>query len=470
MNFKDDFLRDANYAGKLRVYSSDITKLQFFVDLFLTISPALYIAYLNLGNDLFFEISNIIPFLFLLLLVLIILPKFSLYSSLRNKKIIDVFSKVTTAWASIISIFIIFLSIPEYEVIFNKNQQFFYSIFVLFIYIFNHIVIRLIFRLYRMRGGNSRNIIFYGDDKVFNKLINEVKSKSWMGLKVVAWFSDSKNEAKLGNQRHLYKGDLVEMKKWLKKNKIDSIYFSDSNLPKNLSLSKVIEFFGNIFIPVYFVPDWDHLSVIYDKENLGNLNVFKLWGDEYTIFTRLTKNIFDFIFSFFALLILSPILVLVSLLIYLSGTKKIIFKQTRYGLNGKKFYIYKFRTMYVNEDSRKIIKQAIKNDSRVTPLGKILRKWSIDELPQLINVIKGEMSIVGPRPHAVFHNEYYRNKVKGYMRRHSFKPGITGLAQINDLRGETSDDKKMEERINYDLDYLKNWSLFLDIKIIIKTF
>jgi putative colanic acid biosynthesis UDP-glucose lipid carrier transferase len=146
----------------------------------------------------------------------------------------------------------------------------------------------------------------------------------------------------------------------------------------------------------------------------------------------------------------------------------VIFKQRRYGLDGEEILVYKFRTMTVTEDGKSVV-QARKNDSRVTPLGAILRRTSLDELPQLINVLQGHMSIVGPRPHAVAHNELYRKLIKGYMVRHKVKPGITGWAQVNGFRGETDTLEKMQGRINFDLDYLRNWSLRLDIYIIFKT-
>jgi putative colanic acid biosynthesis UDP-glucose lipid carrier transferase len=146
----------------------------------------------------------------------------------------------------------------------------------------------------------------------------------------------------------------------------------------------------------------------------------------------------------------------------------VIFKQRRYGLDGQEILVYKFRSMSVTENGATVT-QATKNDSRITPLGAILRRTSLDELPQFVNVLQGRMSIVGPRPHAVAHNEMYRKLIKGYMVRHKVKPGITGWAQINGFRGETETLDKMQGRIDYDLDYLRNWSLRLDIRIILAT-
>jgi putative colanic acid biosysnthesis UDP-glucose lipid carrier transferase len=168
------------------------------------------------------------------------------------------------------------------------------------------------------------------------------------------------------------------------------------------------------------------------------------------------------------LLLLSPFMLLIALAVKLGSPGPVIFQQRRYGLDGQEILIYKFRSMTVTEDGSQI-EQARKNDARVTRLGAFLRKTSMDELPQFINVLQGRMSIVGPRPHAVAHNELYRPLIKSYMVRHKVKPGITGWAQVNGYRGETDSLEKMEARIRCDLDYLRNWSLRLDLYIIWKT-
>jgi putative colanic acid biosynthesis UDP-glucose lipid carrier transferase len=169
-----------------------------------------------------------------------------------------------------------------------------------------------------------------------------------------------------------------------------------------------------------------------------------------------------------ALIILFPLLLLVALLIKLSSPGPVIFKQRRYGLDGQIIDVYKFRTMTVTEDGPQI-QQATRGDSRITSIGRFLRRFSIDELPQLFNVLVGSMSLVGPRPHAVAHNEEYRRLIKGYMVRHKVLPGITGLAQVNGCRGETIRLEDMKARIEFDLDYLRQWTPTLDLKIMFKT-
>ena len=172
--------------------------------------------------------------------------------------------------------------------------------------------------------------------------------------------------------------------------------------------------------------------------------------------------------SILILLLISPFMILIALGVKLTSSGPVIFKQRRYGLDGQEIMVYKFRSMTVMDDGDSV-QQAQKHDPRVTPLGAILRRLSLDELPQFFNVLQGRMSIVGPRPHAVAHNEMYRKMIKGYMLRHKVPPGITGWAQVNGYRGETEALEKMKGRIDHDLDYLRNWSLLLDLYIIAKT-
>jgi putative colanic acid biosynthesis UDP-glucose lipid carrier transferase len=180
------------------------------------------------------------------------------------------------------------------------------------------------------------------------------------------------------------------------------------------------------------------------------------------------KRASDIMLASIILLLLAPLMLVVAIAVKMSSPGPVIFRQRRYGLYGESILVYKFRSMTVMENGDQVV-QARKNDQRVTKIGGFLRRTSLDELPQFINVLQGRMSIVGPRPHAVAHNEQYRKLIKGYMLRHKVKPGITGWAQVNGLRGETATLDKMEARIQYDLDYLRNWSLWLDLWIVLRT-
>jgi putative colanic acid biosysnthesis UDP-glucose lipid carrier transferase len=203
-------------------------------------------------------------------------------------------------------------------------------------------------------------------------------------------------------------------------------------------------------------------------DNIGNIPVVAVCESPFYGVNGMIKRLSDVILATLIVLMISPVMLAIAAAVKWTSPGPVLFRQRRYGADGKEIIVYKFRSMSVCEDGGEI-RQAQKNDVRVTPLGAFLRRTSLDELPQFINVLQGRMSIVGPRPHAVAHNELYRKLIKGYMVRHKVKPGITGWAQVNGYRGETETLEKMQRRIEYDLDYLRNWSLRLDLYIIIKT-
>ena len=220
---------------------------------------------------------------------------------------------------------------------------------------------------------------------------------------------------------------------------------------------------------IYLVPDVFIIDLIQSRaDSIGSIPIVALCETPFHGVNALIKRSTDIVLGTLFLLIALPVMVLVAIGVKLTSKGPVIFKQRRYGLDGHEIVIYKFRSMTVMEDSGDI-KQATKDDARITPLGRFLRRTSLDEFPQLINVLQGRMSLVGPRPHAIAHNEMYRQLIKGYMIRHKVTPGITGLAQIMGWRGETEDLAAMERRIHYDLEYLRNWSLAFDLEIIFRT-
>jgi exopolysaccharide biosynthesis polyprenyl glycosylphosphotransferase len=203
-------------------------------------------------------------------------------------------------------------------------------------------------------------------------------------------------------------------------------------------------------------------------QDLGPARAVELQGRPLSILQRATKRLLDIVLASSGLLVLLPVFALLAAAIRLDSAGPILFRQGRTGFNGRAFRIYKFRTMTTLEDGLQI-RQASRNDQRVTRVGRVLRRLSLDELPQLINVLKGEMSVVGPRPHALVHDDQYSRLIAEYAARHKMKPGITGWAQVNGCRGETPHVDMMKRRVNYDLGYIESWSLWLDLKILVMT-
>lgn len=263
-------------------------------------------------------------------------------------------------------------------------------------------------------------------------------------------------------------GDTDQLISLAKEGQIDIVYIT-LPLRAELRIKIIVEQLSDSTVSVHFVPDLFVFEMLSGSvNNIKGIPVISILDTPFYGVDGAFKRIFDITFSLVALAIIAIPMLLIALGVKMSSPGPVIFTQRRYGFRGEEIIIWKFRTMTVCEDANKVI-QAKRNDPRVTKFGRFLRSTSLDELPQFFNVLQGKMSVVGPRPHAVAHNEFYRGQVKGYMLRHKVKPGITGLAQVKGYRGETDTLEKMEGRIQYDLNYIRNWSLWLDIKIVLLT-
>ncbi|HGC6381091.1 TPA: undecaprenyl-phosphate glucose phosphotransferase, partial [Klebsiella pneumoniae] len=263
-------------------------------------------------------------------------------------------------------------------------------------------------------------------------------------------------------------GNVSQLVQDAREGKIDRIYIALGMKDENL-IKSIVSQLTDTTCSVLLIPDIFTFNILQSRtEEINGVPVVPLFDTPLSGINMVFKRLEDIIVSSIILLFISPILVAISLAVKLSSPGPVIFRQIRYGMDGKPIKVWKFRSMTVMENDDRVI-QATKNDTRVTKVGKFLRSTSLDELPQFFNVLFGQMSVVGPRPHAVSHNEQYRSLIHGYMLRHKVKPGITGLAQINGWRGETDTLEKMEKRIEYDLLYIRGWSIWLDLKIIFLT-
>ena len=265
-----------------------------------------------------------------------------------------------------------------------------------------------------------------------------------------------------------FKGSVQTLVEEARRGNVDEIYIA---LPM-VALQRIRHFLSmmsDTTVDTYIVPDFYTYSNNMSKfRNIHDLHTIAIFSSPFEGVSSFIKRAEDLIVGSIIMVMISLLMLIIAIGIKLTSRGPVFFKQDRYGLSGQNIKVWKFRTMKVMENDD-VVKQATKNDPRVTPFGAFLRRTSLDELPQFINVIQGSMSIVGPRPHAVAHNELYRKQVENYMIRHKVKPGITGLAQVNGFRGEIDTLYKMEKRVQYDIEYIKKWSLWLDIKIIIKT-
>ncbi|MPW20858.1 undecaprenyl-phosphate glucose phosphotransferase [Paraburkholderia sp. CNPSo 3157] len=236
-----------------------------------------------------------------------------------------------------------------------------------------------------------------------------------------------------------------------------------------ISVEHLIEEFRDEFVNIRVLPLFEGSMPVRAVGDFRGVPVLNIMATPERSWDVLPKELFDRAFALFVLLAISPALLAIAIAVKLSSPGPIMFRQYRMGMNGDVFSIYKFRTMFQDADLPGSVVQARKGDARVTRVGRVLRRTSLDELPQFINVLKGEMSVVGPRPHAVEHDKYYKDLIQHYMFRYRIKPGITGWAQVNGYRGETAEIEKMEARVKFDMHYIRHWTFWMDMKIIALT-
>ena len=317
---------------------------------------------------------------------------------------------------------------------------------------------------------NARKVVFAGCNEVSFALAKHFSRSPELCMSVDGFFDDrcvNRLTANgIGSTSLL--GKLSALSSYVKERRVQAIFIA---LPvRHIErVTKLLEELRDTTASIYYLPDICIADLI--QAHSGSINgipVISMCETPFSGSRGISKRVTDILIASLILLLALPLLIMIAIAIRVTSSGPVIFKQRRYGLNGEEFIVYKFRTMRALEDGAQIV-QATRNDPRTTTVGRVLRRYSLDELPQLINVLQGRMSVVGPRPHAVAHNEMYRKLIKGYMLRHKVRPGITGLAQVNGLRGETRSVEQMEARVQYDLEYLRNWSIGLDLKILAKT-
>ncbi|MBO4995184.1 MAG: undecaprenyl-phosphate glucose phosphotransferase [Muribaculaceae bacterium] len=324
---------------------------------------------------------------------------------------------------------------------------------------------RLIVKYCRRRGLNFSRVIIVGTNNTALRLLNELSSDAGFGYKFMGFFNDvPSNDV----PSEFYRGSIDDLDTYIKENAIDEVFCTihDEN---ETAINRTIAIADSNATQYHYVPQFTkYVSRQFDTYALGTMPILSARSNPLkNISNRIVKRTFDVIVSATALILSPLVLIPLSIAIKISSPGPVFFKQRRTGYKGRAFICWKFRTMRVNDESDK--RQATQNDNRITRLGRFLRHTSIDELPQLFNVLKGDMSLVGPRPHMLQHTDIYRNLITKYMARHVIKPGITGWAQIHGFRGPTEELWKMEKRVEYDVWYIENWSLMLDLKIIART-
>jgi putative colanic acid biosysnthesis UDP-glucose lipid carrier transferase len=353
-----------------------------------------------------------------------------------------------------------------------------------------HMTVRSILESLGKRGYGARKTAIVGANRLGLEIARNALLAHDSGLKIVGFFDDRGNgslvaetlgdetitngthtdrRAELVGEVPSFLGNSQKLLEMIRQGEIDTVLVT---LPMRAEkrIQSLLDLLSNTTASAYIVPDFFVFELLHSRwTHVGGLPVVSVFESPMYGVDGLFKRALDLTISLIGLAMISPVLLVCAILIKSTSVGPIFFRQKRYGLDGKEILVWKFRSMYTC-DNGPVVKQATKNDPRITPVGRILRKTSLDELPQLFNVIEGNMSLVGPRPHATAHNEHFRKLIRGYMMRHKVKPGITGLAQVEGSRGETDTTEKMEMRIALDHRYIRDWSIWMDIKILFKTF
>lgn len=318
------------------------------------------------------------------------------------------------------------------------------------------------------RPRNARPAVVVGAGPLGLRVAGVIEARTHLGWQLLGLFDDRHGDRLDAPAVGQLLGPVKALPAFIEGRGVRDVFVTLplSSQPRIVQLMDMLQ---NTTASVHYVPDVFGANIAQGRlEDMGGLPVVSLYITPYTGINRVAKRVSDIALAIGILLLVAPVMLAVAVGVKLSSPGPVIFRQRRTGLDGETIWVYKFRSMVTLEDGP-VVRQSTRSDERVTSFGRFIRRTSLDELPQLVNVLQGRMSVVGPRPHALAHNDYYRTVVRAYMARHKVRPGITGWAQVNGFRGETDTLDKMERRIEYDLEYLRNWSLGLDLLIIART-
>jgi undecaprenyl-phosphate glucose phosphotransferase len=458
---------DRGHGGLLRSYESAVALIQRLVDAGLVVL-ALYVACRLYPQE--WSEPNTLAALLAVIAFHFIAEVNGLYRSWRGAPMKHEAFLVLSTWTIAAPVLLFLAFITKTSAHYSRFiVSTWFALTPVFI-IFWRLIVRVALMEVRRHGRNSRTVAIAGITPMAERIAERITSDPYSGMRIVGFFDDRKPERAHQMTRDYgpIVGDLDKLVEEAKEGRVDRVYIT-LPLKAEPRINAIVHKLADTTATVYVVADFLVFDLLHAQWSaVGDVPVVSIFDTPFHGVSGWLKRVEDIVLGCIILTLISIPMAIIAVGVKLSSSGPVFFKQRRYGLNGREIRVLKFRTMTVCEDGP-VVAQAQKNDSRVTRFGAILRQTSLDELPQFLQVLTGEMSIVGPRPHAVAHNELYRSKIYGYMLRHKVKPGITGWAQVNGWRGETETLDKMERRLEHDLEYIRNWGLFLDLKIILLT-
>lgn len=400
-----------------------------------------------------------------MLLAMVIFPAAGLYRSWRGESRVPEIGRVWLAWAGVMVALLAIAWALKVTDLYSRMAAALWFVVTGALLTLDRLILRHVLCYIRARGVDSRRVLIIGGTQAGQRILSAVRSSAWAGLDVIGYVSTSYDQLELDGVRCL--GDFAAIGPLIDEWSPDQIWVALPMRAETL-IQQVLRITLDKPSTIRLVPDFFGYELInHHATALAGVPMITLRGSLIEGHARLIKAMEDRVMASMMLALLGLPMLMLALGVKLSSPGPVIYKQRRHGLGGKEIEVWKFRSMRVHTDA--IVVQAQRDDPRVTRFGRFLRSSSLDELPQLVNVLRGEMSIVGPRPHAVEHNLHFSERLRGYMQRHGVKPGITGLAQVRGFRGETDTLEKMASRVECDIYYIKHWSLWLDLKIILST-
>jgi putative colanic acid biosynthesis UDP-glucose lipid carrier transferase len=401
-----------------------------------------------------------------MLLSLVLFPSFGLYQSWRGRSMLKLLSQLFAAWGTVILVFVSILFLLKASAGYSRAWFGYWSVITLCWLFAVRIIVFQFLRALRRRGRNHKRVVLIGAGDFARSVVRRLASAPAIGFDVVALLDDDPRFHGKSFAGAQVVGGLRMVCDVVDGYRADEVWIA---LPLEAAarVHAILHDLRHSTVNIRFLPDIFGFRLLnHSVSEIAGMPVLDLNVSPMSGHNRIIKAIEDRVLALLILFLISPLLIFIAAGVKLSSPGPVLFKQMRNGWDGKPIRIYKFRTMKLHKEEEGVLTQARKGDKRVTRFGAFLRRTSLDELPQFFNVLQGRMSIVGPRPHALIHNEFYKDQVEAYMLRHKVKPGITGWAQVNGWRGETDILEKMQKRLEYDLYYIDNWSLLFDLKII----
>ena len=453
-----------------------LSVLSRIIDIAMVALGAAIAAAVHNGKVVWLDDMQSVSLAFDVLLVVVFFPALGIYQSWRGKPLYDLLCRVAGGWVLVeVTGILISFSLHRSDSL-SRLWLAYWALATIVLLIVTKVIVYSILRGLRREGFNQRAVAIVGGAPYGRFLIEQMRSRPDAGFSPVVVFDE---DGTINHYEDPDAGDAIDgvpverdyqrMLELVRQRAIRELWLA-LPISKEKAIHRFVMDLRNDFVNIRFIPDVRSLT-LFNQPMVDLLGVpaINLAASPITDLRVLPKRIFDRLFALAALTALSPLMIVIAVMVKLSSPGPVFFRQKRKGIDGHQFEIYKFRSMRIHQEEAGKITQATRRDPRITAVGAFLRRTSLDELPQFINVLRGEMSVVGPRPHALEHDDIYKDLVKGYMHRYRIKPGITGWAQINGYRGETDRIEKMMGRVKLDLYYMQHWTFWLDIKIVVLT-